>query len=182
VSTKWHKWGSPIALLVVLAALVYAGWWGYKALTNPVSGKQPACVNQTVGEALTSAQVTVRVYNGGTSPGLAKTVSASLSDKGFKIGYTGNTDEKVTATTIIGTTSTDPEVKLVAGFFPGATVQGDNRTDHSVDVLLTTGPNPFTLGAPTQIGAPGGVVCLPEPSPTPVKIEKTPPPAEQTPS
>jgi len=178
VST-WRKWVSPIVLIIVLAALALAGWWGYKALTNPLATpKEPACVTQTVGEALTTKQVTVNVYNGGATTGLAKSVSTKLATTGFKIGAVANAKngQKVTKTTIVGATSTDPEVKLVAGFFPGAVVQGDGRKDHSVDVVLPTGASTISSTAPTQIGAPGGVVCLPTPTPvqTPKQISKSP--------
>jgi hypothetical protein len=176
VGPKWRKWVSPIVLLIVLGVLAYAAWWGYKALTNPLSTKDPAaCVSQSVSGAVTTDMVTVRVYNAGTDKGLAAKVSAQLVDKGFKIGFTGNTQEKVDKTTVIGGTPTDPAVRLVAGFFAQAAVQGDNRTDGTVDVLLPTGAAGVIPDAPTSIDAPGAVVCVTNSAPTPQQLTKTPP-------
>jgi len=172
VSRSWRKWVNPIVLVLVIGALVYAGWWGYRALTDPLPDKTPGCVPQSVGQALTSNLVTVRVYNAGSTPGLAKSVSAQLTDKGFKIGYTGNTQEQITATTVIAANADDPQAVLVAGFFPGAVVQGDGRADQTVDVLLPT-DGTFNENAPTQLDAPGTVICVPTPTPSPIVLQKT---------
>jgi hypothetical protein len=179
VSTSWRRWVNLIVLVLVIGVLAYAGWWGYKALTDPLP-KAPSCIPQSVGTALTSSMVTVRVYNAGTTAGLAKNISAQLTDKGFTIGYTGNTSEQVDTTTVIAANADDPQAVLVAGFFPDAVVQGDGRSDQTVDVLLPTNAT-FNENAPTQLDAPGTVICVPTPTPSPIELQRTATPDSTTP-
>jgi len=77
-----------------------------------------SCASQTIAGSLTSGQVSVRVYNGGSKAGLAKSIQTQLVGKGFLVPYIGNTQEAVLQTTIVGGSADDPEVQLVAAFFP----------------------------------------------------------------
>ncbi|GAA1370906.1 hypothetical protein GCM10009638_01040 [Luteococcus sanguinis] len=129
-------------------------------MAPPPAAPQTPCVDQSVGKALTTKQVTVKVYNGGRKTGLAGRVAAQLKAKGFIIGRTANTETRVTTTQIIGANPDNPEVKLVAGFFKGAKISGDDRLDHSVDVLVGQETTGFTASAPTSIAV-NGAVCLP---------------------
>ncbi|MCL2315958.1 MAG: LytR C-terminal domain-containing protein [Actinomycetia bacterium] len=175
MKNPWRRIGSPILLLVVVCALAYGGWWGVKALLRPLGAVPVAsCVTQRVNNALTTDKVTVRVYNGGTKTGLARSVSGQLQEKGFRIGYVGNTTEKLEATTIMGATADSPEVKLVAGFFTGAVVKADGRADHTVDILLNDTFGGVNPDAPLTVDVPGGVVCLPA-TPTPKASTPAPP-------
>ena len=65
---------------------------------------------------------------------------------------------------IVGGSSDEPPVQLVSGFFPGAEIWPDGRTDGTVDVLVGDAFDGFNDEAPTEIGVPGGTVCLPETS------------------
>lgn len=157
-----RMFGTPITLLVLLGILIFGAKWGYQnVVAPPPAPPQTPCVDQNVGKALTTKQVTVKVYNGGRKTGLAGKVSAQLRAKGFIIGRTANTETRVTTTQIIGADPNNPEVKLVAGFFKGAKVTGDNRLDHTVDVLVGNEATGFTATAPTSIAVPTGTVCLP---------------------
>ena len=172
MSNPWRKWGSPILLLLIVGALAYGGWWGYKTLLRPLS---PVAVEPCVTQAanvITPDKVTVRIYNGGTTKGRANSIASQLTTKGFTIGYVGNTNDNIVSTIIRGAHTTDPEVKLVAGFFPGATVEGDTRVDHTVDILVGDVFEGVNINAPTQVSVPGGTVCVPvtpttTPKPTP---------------
>lgn len=157
-----RMFGTPITLLVLLAVLVYGAKWGYdNVMAPPAPAPQTPCVDQRVGAALTSKQVTVKVFNGGRKTGLAGKVAAQLRAKGFIIGRTANTETRVTTTQIIGANPNNPEVKLVAGFFKGAKVSGDNRLDHTVDVLVGNENTGFNSEAATSVPVQNGVVCLP---------------------
>ncbi len=156
-----RMFGTPVTLLALLCVLIFGAKWGYdNVMAPPPAAPQTPCVDQSVGKALTTKQVTVKVYNGGRKTGLAGRVAAQLKAKGFIIGRTANTDTRVTTTQIIGANPDDPEVKLVAGFFKGAKVSGDDRLDHSVDVLVGHETTGFTASAPTSIAV-NGAVCLP---------------------
>ena len=114
---------------------------------------------------LTSTQVTVQVKNAGRVAGLAGQVTEQLRNKGFTTKPAANTDEAVGNTVVIGATADEPAVQLVLGFFPGAEVRGDGRTDGTVDVLVGDSFGGFNDAAPTEIGVPGGTVCLPGSTP-----------------
>ncbi len=154
--------GTPITLLLLLGVLVYGAWWGYRNVTAPFAGNTPdPCVTQNVGKELKSGQVSVRVLNGGTQVGLAGRVGAELTGAGFKVTDVGNTSEIISSTVVVGASKNAPEVKLVLGFFKGATVRADQRTDGTVDVLVGDKYAGFNAKAARQISVPGGVVCLP---------------------
>jgi len=154
--------GTPVTLLVLLGFLVYGGWWGYRNVMAPLPGSTPTpCVTQNVGKHLSSSDVSVRVLNGGTTVGLAGRIGAQLTNVGFKVISTGNTSEVVTSTVVVGASKNAPEVKLVLGFFKGAKVRADKRTDGTVDVLVGDGFGGFNAKAARQVAVPGGTVCLP---------------------
>lgn len=156
-----RTWGTPITLVVLIGLLAFGAWWGWTNLTRPIVAKTEPCVSQSVGSELSTEMVTVRVYNGGRRTGLARSVSAQLTAQGFKVPYAGNTKEEVKATIIVGANATDPEVLLVAAFFPGSTIRADQRVDHSVDVLVGDDFAGFNDQAARTIEVPGGTVCLP---------------------
>lgn len=154
--------GTPITLLFLLGVLAYGAWWGYRNVMAPFPGSTPdPCVTQNVGKQLKSSQVSVRVLNGGTQVGLAGRVGAQLTTAGFKVTDVGNTSEVVASTVVVGASKNAPEVKLVLGFFKGATVRADQRKDGTVDVLVGDKFGGFNTKASRQISVPGGVVCLP---------------------
>ena len=67
-------------LLVLLAALVYAAYWGYTNVIAPVPPPPPTpCVEQTLPKRqLATKQVYVKVFNGGNSRGLAANVGRAM--------------------------------------------------------------------------------------------------------
>ena len=84
-----------------------------------------------------------------------------MKNAGFRMVDTSNTDASVNQTVIVGAAASDPEVRLVAGFFKKATVKGDHRVDHSVDVMVGDNYGGMNTDAPRSIAVKGGSVCLP---------------------
>ncbi len=165
-----RTWGTPITLILLLALLGYGAWWGWNSLTRPPAPVTPdPCVSQSM-ETLKSTQVTVRVYNGGGKTGLAGSTAAVLRTKGFKVPVVDNTEEVITNTVVVGKSVDDPQVQLVAGFFPAHALRADDRVDSTVDVLVGSEFGGIEETAATEITVPGGQVCLPasmSPTPTP---------------
>lgn len=163
-----RMFGTPITLLVLLLILIFGARWGYRNVMAPAP---PAplipCTQQSVGSALKTSDVDVTVLNGGNTAGLASTVANQLRGVGFGIDHTGNATETVTTTTIVGAAKGNPEVKLLAGFFPGAKIVEDGRADHSVEVHVGNAKTGFTSSAPKQVKISGTTVCLPSPIATP---------------
>ncbi|MEL4503542.1 LytR C-terminal domain-containing protein [Luteococcus sp. H138] len=162
--------GTPITLLVLLGILFFGARWGYK---NVVAPAPPAplipCTEQSVGKALTTGHVSVKIFNGGTKAGLASTVATRMKAAGFKVIKTGNTGIEVSTTQIIGADVNNPEVKLVSGFFKGAEVKADGRADHTVEVLVGNKETGFNAKAPSSIAVDTPTVCLPAPIATPAR-------------
>lgn len=169
MNSSTRRWTTPLALIIMLALLAAGSWFGWKQLTRPFGEEAQVCVTQEAA-SLTTAQVTVKVLNGGTQAGLAGQITEQLQAKGFITESPANTKDDVAGTMIIGATADDPAVQLVAGFFTDAVLEGDGRTSGIVDVLVGDNFAGFIDSAPTEIAVPGGQVCLPAPStesPTP---------------
>ncbi|WP_420176757.1 LytR C-terminal domain-containing protein [Luteococcus sp. OSA5] len=160
--------GTPITLLVLLALLIFGARWGYRNVVAPPPPPPLApCVDQNVGDSLSTAQVTVQVFNGGNKSGLATKVGNQLKAVGFVVEETGNTEVEVNHTQIIGADVNNPEVKLVAGFFKDAKVSADGRADHSVEVRVGNPSTGFQPKAPRSLALDDPTVCLPSPVATP---------------
>lgn len=159
---------TPISLLVLLGIIVAGFWYGWKALTAPLPPDVDPCVSTDVGKSLTTRSVQVNVLNGGYTKGLAGQVGKQLSSKGFDVTATGNTQDLVKQTVIVGVSKDSPEVKMVASFFNKATIREDsyNKIDHSVTVMVGQSYGGFNTKAPTSMAV-SGPVCLPAPSQSP---------------
>lgn len=150
---------TPVTLIILLAILGYGAVWGYNQVTLPANRKEASCVAVDVGGKLTPDRVTVRVLNGGTQGGLAKTTAFRLRQKGFHVVFWNNSDERVPNPVVVGSSADDPEVRLLQQFFTDATTKGDGRGDHVVDVILTD-QDSFIKDAVGSIPV-TGPVCLP---------------------
>ncbi|TRY17829.1 LytR family transcriptional regulator [Tessaracoccus rhinocerotis] len=159
---------TPVLLLGLLAFLVWGAFWGWRNLTAPLPTPEPTpCVTVTT-DTVTVADVSVRVYNGGFTSGLARRQASRLEDLGFNVIRVGNTDERVSGTVIRGNEVNVPAKRLVMSSFTGATFENDDRVDGTVDVLLGSDFGGETDPETEQIYqvSSGGSVCLP-PSPEP---------------
>ncbi|GAA3705331.1 hypothetical protein GCM10022204_23520 [Microlunatus aurantiacus] len=154
---------TPLTLLILLGVLCYGAWWGWNNVIATVPPLPPEpCVQQSLPNSqLRSGQVTVNVYNGGDRRGLAGDVGRALRDKGFRVQRTSNTGENIKQTVIVGSDARNPEVILVKGFFKGATVRADKRTDGTVDVLVGDKYGGFNKNAKTAIVVKTATACLP---------------------
>lgn len=160
-----RKWYTPVLLVVLVLFVAFAGWWGIRMATGPLD---PASACETTAlTSLSTGQVQVRVYNAGTVKGQATTVANQLKGAGFVIHSTSNTDDDYKGTTIVGASGDDPQMQLVASFFPGATVTTDHRQNGLVDVVVTDDLGQgFKADAATSIDVPSGHACLPVAQPS----------------
>jgi hypothetical protein len=153
---------APWVLGVLIAVFLGSAYWGYQALFRPPDAPPPPppCIVQTTSSELSTTQVTVNVFNGGTKSGQAKVVADALAGQGFVIGYVDNA-QPVSWVTVVGTAKDSPEVQLVASFFPDAVLRADERETHSVDVIVNNLWEGLPEGTPTTISIDAGTVCLP---------------------
>ncbi|MSS44487.1 LytR family transcriptional regulator [Cutibacterium sp. WCA-380-WT-3A] len=160
--------GTPLTLLALVILIAVAIRVGWKAVSAPVPPPPiTPCITQDVKGKLTTQDVTVSVYNSGHTRGLAGSVSKQLANVGFIIDSVANRDPSVRTVTIIGQDAKNPEVRLVAGYFPGAVVKSDpKRVDHEVEVVIGDRDPNVKTNAPKFVKV-DGPVCLPSPSPAP---------------
>ena len=151
---------TPVTLIILLAILGYGAMWGYQQATMPDTRKVATCVMTDVGTKLTPDRVSVRVFNGGTKGGRAKTTGFYLTTYGFHVVRYANSERAVVTTTVIGNAAADPEVLLVAKMFKGALTEGDGRDDHVVDVIVSNENQQFDNPPPMSVAV-TGPICLP---------------------
>lgn len=130
---------TPVTLIILAVFVALVAQWALKAATAPVPPRPPEpCVMTNVGSQLTPERVTIRVYNGTETDGLAKRYAANLRADGFirvvKIGNTPKPD--VEKSHLVVNKADNPEAKLVKMAFKDIEVVEDGRVDHSVDVVI----------------------------------------------
>lgn len=163
---------TPLVLLALLGLLIWGALWGWSSLTAPLPSPSPTpCVVESAA-VIKPAQVSVRVFNGGYTTGLAQKVQAHLADNGFKVVKVGNTDEQIKAVTLRGSKSQELQIQLLASQFVDPKIENDDRVDGTIDVLLTTDGPTYNEKPLTEIASPTGSVCVvasksPSPSPSP---------------
>ncbi|GAE76906.1 hypothetical protein JCM18918_2739 [Cutibacterium acnes JCM 18918] len=160
--------GTPLTLLALVLLIAVAIRAGWKAVSAPIPPPPLIpCVDQDVNGELTTQDVTVSVYNSGHTRGLAGSVSKQLTNVGSSSTRCLTVSRASRKSPSSVRTPKNPEVGLVAGYFPGAVVKSDpKRVDHEVEVVLSDRDPNFKTTAPKSVKV-NGSVCLPSPSPTP---------------
>ena len=139
---------TPVLLLGLLALLLWGATWGWHALTAPVPPPAPTPCVTLSNKVVTTADVQVRVFNGGFTTGLAGKVAAQLESKGFVILKKANTEERIKTTVIRTNQANEGAIRLIKSQFVNPAVEYDDRIDGTVDVLVGSefegfGENPF---------------------------------------
>ena len=107
------------------------------------------------------ADVTVAVYNGSGTPGLAARAATELKSAGFVVSATGNADSSAHATTQIRFAAGDEALAAtLAGAVPGAvTTQATDATRGTLQLVL--GADHPRVGAVTPAAAPAAAAAAP---------------------
>jgi hypothetical protein len=116
-----------------------------------------------------NSHVTVDVYNGGNTPGLAGGVSAALVKDGYAAGKVGNTPALTTTEVLYGTGTSANASKIASLFNVTASASSTVAAGH-VEIMLgadatlpagaaTSSPSPSSSAVPIpSTGAQGGAV------------------------
>ncbi len=115
--------------------------------------------------SLPASAITVDVYNGGGTPGLAGQLSQALTSAGFKAGKVGNIASQPSTQVLYGT-GAEASAAKIAGYFNGvAATPGSSVAAGHVEVLLGTGATsvPPGIGSATSSASPAS---SPSASPT----------------
>ena len=132
---------------------------------NPPANSSPSPQPATTASA---SRVTVDVYNGGNTQGLAAAVSASLVKAGYKAGKVGNASSPLTTTEVLYGTGASASASKIASLFNVTAVANAAVAAGHVEVLLGAGatlPNTAATATPSSsavpiptTGAQGGAV------------------------
>jgi hypothetical protein len=147
----------PLIFLLVLALAALGVWWNVlRQEKQQVAQEEKACQSAEAAAppTLDPATLHLRVQNATDTAGLATTVAASLTERGFIVDEVGNdpTDRTVTGVGELrhGARGADA-AKYVAVYVPGATDFVDTRADATVDVVI--GPEFTTLASAEDVTA-----------------------------
>ena len=152
---------TPIILLVLLAILLWAGSWGWRQFSAPLPTPEPIpCATQPV-TTVTPEDVSIKVFNGGFTRGLAGRVARTLQNAGFTILRVDNTEERVETTTVRGNIHNQAALDLAASYFPSVTIEHDERVDGTIDVLVGSGFEDFSKTPLQEITSDTGTLCVP---------------------
>lgn len=158
---SFRVYATPVVLVILVILLVWGASWGWMNLTAPLPTEEPTpCVTKKA-VVVTPAQVTVRVFNGGFTTGLAGRVGKYLSSHGYKVSRVTNTEERVAETIVRGNKKDQAALDLVKSEFKSSVIQYDDRVDGTVDVLVGTTYDGIEKAPLKEVKTPGGVVCEP---------------------
>lgn len=133
---------TPITMLVLLAILLGAAYFGWRTVVSPGGdgkddtanpSEKSGCTDRTSfekGQRFRAGDIRINVYNAGSRSGLAGDTLERLSSRGFKAGVSDNAPDGITASnvTVMSPTPRAPQVRLVVRQFRGK-------------VEVTTGPS-----------------------------------------
>lgn len=171
---------TPLLLLGLVGLLIWGAFWGWRNLTAPLPTPEPTPCVTVAAELINVTEVSVRVFNGGFTSGMASRVSTRLEEAGFNIIKVDNIDERVTEGVIVrASEDSQPGVRLVTSYFEEPTIEYDDRVDGTIDVLLASDePTPGAEPLFQVSSGEGGTVCVPpNPSPSP-SVDASQPPRE----
>ena len=133
-----------LALAFAAAAAVYTGNlslpWASRAFTSipspSVTHNQAVCPPDGA-LPVAAASITVNVYNGAGTSGLAKTTADALTGRGFVVATTTNAISSYTGTARISFGIAGvAQAYTLAAYVDGAEMQIDTRADATVDITL----------------------------------------------
>jgi len=176
MSARPPAWRTGLLILALLVFLGICGLLSWKGVSAPFrTPPPPTCIYQTMTGSLNVADVTIHLYNGAGKDGLGRQTGDELEELGFMVPEVA-TGYATVQTTIKGGAADDPEVLLVAAFFPDGMIVADERDNHVVSVILGTTYAGLNHQAPMSIPVTEAIMCKSTYTPTPATPTTTPTP------
>ena len=146
----------PLIFLLVLAVAAGGVWWNVLRQDSERKAEQAAaCASlEEAPPSLDPTTVSVRVYNATDQAGLAQTVAADLTNRGFAVAEVANdpTSREVTGTGEIRYGARGSDAAAFLGvFLPGSGEYLDTRATAQVDLVI--GPEFAALATPEEVAA-----------------------------
>jgi len=163
------SWRTPVTLIVLLAFVCGAGWYGWRQFRAPIdSNDDPSCVEAKLakGSRLKARQVTVNVYNAGTREGLAGETLDKMQQRDFRTGEADNAPSRIRVdeVAIYDARPRSSEVTLVRRQLAGPVrVIAKRDIAAGVDVVVGSDFKGMVQGAPTSVRlSRSELACVPE--------------------
>src|SRR5215469_592797 len=139
----------------------------YPPPTHKATAKKPATAKGKSPATLPPSAITVDVYNGGHTTGLAGQLSRALTSVGYKAGKVGNITLQSSTQVLYGTGAAG-NARRIAGYFTGVTASPSSSlaADH-VKVLLGTNAASVPADITSSTGSAAGSGSASSASPSP---------------
>jgi LCP family protein required for cell wall assembly len=111
------------------------------------------------------SQVTVDVYNGGTTPGLAAAVSAALVKDGYQAGKIANASSPITTTEVLYGSGTSASAGKIASLFNVTATASSAVPAGHVEVMLGASATLQQVTATPSSSSPSSAVTIPTTGP-----------------
>lgn len=142
--SAWRHARTGIVMLALLGLVVWAGWQGYLAFTEPSNrgnGASAECVPADPDSPRTvpTDRVSVRVYNATLTAGLATRVGTQLSEQGFNVIEIANDPKQRSIggeALIVSNGNVKARVRTLKQFVPEARGVKDGRNGKVLDLVL----------------------------------------------
>src|SRR5215472_2411602 len=139
----------------------------YPPPTHKATAKKPAAAKGKSAATLPPSAITVDVYNGGNTTGLAGQLSRALTSAGYKAGKVGNITVQP-ATQVLYGTGAAGNARRIAGYFAGVTASPSSSVAAGhVKVLLGTNATSVPAGITSTTGSAAGSGSASSASPSP---------------
>ena len=126
----------------------------------PVSSSSP-----TPTVTVNPSHVTVDVYNGGTTPGLAGAVSAALVKDGYQAGKIGNASSPLTTTEVLYGSGTSASASKIASLFNVTATASSAVAAGHIEVLIGASATLQEVTATPSPSTPSTAVTIPSTGP-----------------
>ncbi|MDR3084636.1 MAG: LCP family protein [Streptomyces sp.] len=165
VTIPWKYEGNRVAIVQPDADALWAALKDDRTLDGKDAGDKngdkataSASPSASATEEVTGDGVSVAVYNGTTTKGLAAEAADSLTKHGFTVTGTANAATHDHATTsIVHGPGQKADAQALAGLFPGADVTASTEPGISVVLGSNYSPSPDTTAAPEPTAIPSRV-------------------------
>jgi LCP family protein required for cell wall assembly len=139
----------------------------YPPPTHKATTKKPAAAKSKSAATLPPSAITVDVYNGGNTTGLAGQLSRALTSVGYKAGKVGNITVQSSTQVLYGTGAAG-NARRIAGYFTGVTASPSSSVAAGhVKVLLGTNATSVPPGITSGTGSAAGSGSASSASPSP---------------
>jgi len=160
---RFRGWGAAAAALLLFAGIAYGGW---RLLHQSTTSRVASCPRPSLGAGSPAGAqgIAIRVLNGTSRRGLARSTAAALSRRGFHVTGVGNGPRVPGQTQVRYAAADSLAARLTALQLTGVVLAADPAVRRRVDIVL--GGRFRRLRTPAEVTAATKAAGLPTPRPS----------------